>query len=139
VTMNRKEFLVKAGAGAVIALCPACLSGCSPPDIPTAPTNVDMTLNLDDPANAPLKNNGGYIYNNGLIIARLNNGTIVALSAACTHAGVAVAYDPGSNRFHCPAHGSNFATDGSVINGPAGSALVSYHVQVNGTSVHITS
>ncbi len=137
--MDRKEFLSAVGLGAAVLACQYCLGGCSIQEVPTAPTNVDLTLNLNDAAYTSLKSNGGYVYSNGLIIAKTVNGTYVALSSVCTHAGGTVVYDPANNIFHCPSHGSNFTTSGSVINGPASTPLAAYHAVLNGTSLHIYS
>ncbi len=138
--MDRKEFLSLLGVGAVAAACSACLGACkTDTGVPSAPTNVDFTLDLTDPANGSLKTNGGYIYKSGVIVARTVAGTYVAVSSTCTHAGGTVYYDAGGNRFHCPVHGSNFATDGTVLNGPAGSPLMRYNTSLNGTSLRIYS
>jgi cytochrome b6-f complex iron-sulfur subunit len=40
-------------------------------------------------------------------------------SAVCTHLGCTVGYFQNDERFHCPCHGSMFASDGSVVHGPA--------------------
>lgn len=128
------------GLGAVAVACGSCLGSCQMNNgAPSAPTNVDFTLDLTDPANASLKTNGGYIYKNGVIVTRTDAGTYVALSSICTHAGGTVYYDAAGNRFHCPVHGSNFATDGSVINGPAGSPLMKYNTSLNGNSLRVYS
>jgi thiosulfate dehydrogenase (quinone) large subunit len=52
------------------------------------------------------------------IIIREGNGTLVAHSAVCTHAGCTVGYQGG--QLVCPCHGSIFnAQTGAVITGPA--------------------
>ena len=59
--MDRKEFLASIGKGAV-TVCMACyLASCgnNPTDVPTAPTNVDFTLDLTQSANQNLNNVGG--------------------------------------------------------------------------------
>jgi cytochrome b6-f complex iron-sulfur subunit len=138
--MNRKEFLSTIGLGAAAVACSYCLNGCSPLSNPiTAPTNVDFTLDLNVPANAALKTNGGYVYNGGVIVARTTSGAYVAVSQLCTHAGGTVQYVPSSNSFYCPNHGSNFATNGSVLNGPATSSLGTYHTALTGTSLRVYS
>jgi len=43
---------------------------------------------------------------------RDGNGEIFALSPTCTHMGCKTSWD-------CPCHGSRFAVDGQVIEGPA--------------------
>ncbi len=137
--MDRKEFLSLAGAGAAAALCSACLGGCKNPDAITGPTNVNFTLDLSQPANSALTHNGGYVYNAGVIVARTTNGAYVAVSQTCTHAGSTIVYDSSANRFFCPAHGSAFATDGSVINGPASDPLTRYNTQLNGNLLKVYS
>ena len=138
--MTRKEFLASLGIGAVVLACDACLTGCqSNPVVPAPPPNVDFTLDLTDPANAALKAVGGYLYKSQLIVAHISGGSYVALSQICTHAGNNVYYDLPSNLFHCPAHGSNFNTDGAVVNGPAGSALRKYNSTLTGNSLHVFS
>ncbi len=137
--MNRKEFLNIVGFGAAAIAGSYCLGGCKVNDVASAPTNVDFTLNLNDSANSTLKSPGGYVYNSGVIVAHTTSGSYVAVSLACTHAGSTVYYDPGSNHFMCPAHGSVFATNGSVINGPASSPLATYHTALSGTSLRVYS
>ncbi len=40
-------------------------------------------------------------------------------SAHCTHMKCPLAYNAEEKSFDCPCHGSRFAMDGSVLNGPA--------------------
>ena len=133
--MDRKEFLASLGIGAAVLACTDCLQGCTPlggPGVPSAPTNVHLSVDLTASANSALKSAGGYIYSGGLIIAHLVNGSYVALSQTCTHQGGTVQYLATNNIFLCPVHGSTFATDGSVLNGPATRPLVKYNVSLNG-------
>ena len=46
-------------------------------------------------------------------------GEVHAVSATCTHLGCIVHFNAGETAWECPCHGSRFATDGSVIQGPA--------------------
>lgn len=47
------------------------------------------------------------------------DGTLHERSAVCTHLGCIVAWNPLERCWDCPCHGSQFATDGTAINGPA--------------------
>lgn len=49
-------------------------------------------------------------------------------SAVCTHLGCTVGYFQSDQRFHCPCHGSVFASDGVVQHGPAPKPLQWFEV-----------
>ncbi|MEL1253410.1 FAD-dependent oxidoreductase [Flavobacterium sp. DGU38] len=49
--------------------------------------------------------------------------SLKAFSAVCPHLGCIVQWNNDEKSFDCPCHGSRFATDGSVLNGPAESNL----------------
>lgn len=55
--------------------------------------------------------------------ARDRAGVLHELDAACTHLGCIVQFDRGEQSWNCPCHGSRFAIDGTVLDGPAVSAL----------------
>ncbi len=138
--MDRKEFLIRLGLGAVVVACTGEMLGCGNTGNPVAPpANVDFTLDLNDPANSALKNRGGALVQNRIIIAHTMSDTYIAVSVACTHQGNSVEYVSGNNQFYCPAHGSRFASDGTVVYGPAQSPLTRYNTSLNGASLRIYS
>ena len=50
---------------------------------------------------------------------RDEDGTVHALSATCTHLGCTVGWNQAEQSWDCPCHGSRFATDGRILDGPA--------------------
>jgi glycine/D-amino acid oxidase-like deaminating enzyme/nitrite reductase/ring-hydroxylating ferredoxin subunit len=50
---------------------------------------------------------------------RAPDGTLSLCSAKCTHMGCIVHWNPAERSWDCPCHGSRFATDGAVLEGPA--------------------
>ncbi|MFK8850182.1 FAD-dependent oxidoreductase [Streptomyces sp. Ac-502] len=56
-------------------------------------------------------------------VYRDEDGTAHAVSARCTHLGCLVAFNATEKAWECPCHGSRFAPDGSVLQGPATEAL----------------
>lgn len=52
-------------------------------------------------------------------ICRDLEGHLHVLSATCSHSGCVVAWNGTEQCWECPCHGSHFAPDGTVLNGPA--------------------
>jgi glycine/D-amino acid oxidase-like deaminating enzyme/nitrite reductase/ring-hydroxylating ferredoxin subunit len=64
---------------------------------------------------------GAVVHVNGDAVAafRDDDGTVRAVSAVCTHLGCLVNFNPAERSWDCPCHGSRFAVDGAVLEGPA--------------------
>ena len=52
-------------------------------------------------------------------VYRAEDGTLHAVSLRCTHMGCLVRFNAAERSWDCPCHGSRFALDGSVLEGPA--------------------
>ncbi|HXC06834.1 MAG TPA: Rieske 2Fe-2S domain-containing protein, partial [Bacteroidia bacterium] len=108
--MERKEFLALVGTSIAAITIGSCLSGCQKQSSSPAAPSVNFNLNLADPANNALSTPGGYVYSQGVIVARTQAGGYLAVSQSCTHAGASVVYQNSGNMFYCPAHGSTFSS-----------------------------
>lgn len=136
--MDRKQFLKLTGLSVSALLFANCFYGCD--DAGTnAPTNVDFNLDLNDPNYSILKQNGGFVVKNGILIAKTIAGSYIAISSKCPHEGVTVEYQPSQDRIECPAHGSIFSNAGKKQSGPASKDLVQYKVEVKGDVLRIYS
>ena len=63
-------------------------------------------------------------------VYRDEGGELHAVSPVCTHLGCDVAWNRAEKSWDCPCHGSRFAPDGRVINGPAVTGLASKPLRV---------
>jgi glycine/D-amino acid oxidase-like deaminating enzyme/nitrite reductase/ring-hydroxylating ferredoxin subunit len=52
-------------------------------------------------------------------VHRADDGMLHAVSAVCTHLACLVSWNPAERSWDCPCHGSRYAADGTVIQGPA--------------------
>ncbi|MER7838148.1 FAD-dependent oxidoreductase [Streptomyces sp. NPDC096040] len=52
-------------------------------------------------------------------VHRDESGQLQAVSATCTHLGCLVAFNRAEQAWECPCHGSRFAPDGRILQGPA--------------------
>lgn len=139
--MDRKDFLALMGAGSAALLASACLGGCAKQaageSAPPPPANVDFTIDLTQAAYAPLQRNGGYVYANGILIARTLAGNLLAVQQYCTHQQVTLVYQGNQQRFYCGGHQGTFSEAGLPLSGPVSVALRTYTTQVNGNLLRV--
>jgi glycine/D-amino acid oxidase-like deaminating enzyme/nitrite reductase/ring-hydroxylating ferredoxin subunit len=67
-------------------------------------------------------------------VYRDDDGKVHAVSARCTHLGCLVHFNDAERAWECPCHGSRFAVDGAVIQGPANHPLEPKDVAEGSTS-----
>jgi cytochrome b6-f complex iron-sulfur subunit len=139
--MTRRDLVQKILIGGVTFLVlPPVLNSCSKQDPGgsggTPPPGNKVTLDLTNASYTALNNVGGFVVVQGIIVANTASG-YVALDSTCTHLGCTVAYSSTNNNFPCPCHGSVFSAAGSVVTGPATTALKSYTVLKSGNVLTI--
>jgi cytochrome b6-f complex iron-sulfur subunit len=115
-----------------------CIQACSKTSTsPQGPSNIDFTLDLTQSSNVALKNDGGMVYSQGVLVAKTKSGTYIAVAATCTHQGSTVQYRLSSDDIYCASHGSVFSDTGSVKQGPASTALKQYATTLTGNSLRV--
>ncbi len=114
----------------------------APGEILPAPVGGEVTLSLSQyptlaqPGGVEEGTPNGEV--NALLVIALAAGQYAALNPLCTHANCAfVEFKPADGLLHCPCHGSVFATDGTVRQGPATQPLKTYPATFDGTAVHV--
>lgn len=137
--MERRDFLKNTIAVCGLGLIPVgVIESCSKQSF-TGPKDVDLTLDLNNAANASLNTIGGSVIVKGVIVIRQNAATVVALSATCTHQGCTVGYNTGNTTLVCPCHGGVYNISGAVVSGPPPSALTKYTATLSGNIVTVKS
>jgi cytochrome b6-f complex iron-sulfur subunit len=138
---SRRDFLCL-GAAAAAAACGGCaISGSRKAGVAVEPkqgavrlTEAQSTALLASKGSILLKPKG--VHDKILVVHPADN-TLHAVSAICTHMGCTVDYNKDIDRIDCPCHGSRFAVDGSVIQGPAKRPLKQYDVTTENGQVLI--
>jgi Rieske Fe-S protein len=103
------------------------------------PIFIDLTMpqyqvlaNAGGALKIPNRNDNRY----PIIVNRVSENKIVALSSKCTYLGCEVSL-PENNVIKCSCHGSIFDGDGKIILGPAKKALKAFNVLFKGTTITI--
>lgn len=148
--MNRRDLVQKVLlGGTVLLVVPSVLQSCTKDPaidpnnsnptggIPPVPgTKIDLDLGLAE--NSSLNTKGSSKIVKGVLIINSGDDNFIALSSICTHQGCTVEYNSSANNIQCPCHGSTFSTMGSVVTGPAVSALRSYSISKTGNILSIS-
>lgn len=159
--MKRGEFLRSLGLSSAALMSFYCLgttmTSCSGSDdpAPATPTTpgtgtatgltgnadtgkgaIDFTLDLNNADYSKLKTQGEFVKVGSVLVANVKGGKYVAMQRLCTHQQQdAIGYRLAEDNFYCNpnvgGHGSVFATDGSVKNGPSRSAMKLYTTTLN--------
>ncbi|NJL54849.1 MAG: cytochrome b6-f complex iron-sulfur subunit [Leptolyngbyaceae cyanobacterium RM2_2_4] len=73
-----------------------------------------------------------------LTVTEANTLDAIGIVDNCTHLGCTFPWNGVEQQFQCPCHGSRFASDGSVVRGPADRPLKLVHVLVEGEAIWIS-
>jgi cytochrome b6-f complex iron-sulfur subunit len=142
--IDRRTFLTWVSVGGLASSIPVVLAACQPKsEQPTSPISsprpdgsviVGKVADLD--AQNFLQSQVAFAPDPILVVRDPNNAdTLHAVNAKCTHKGCVVEWKTDGQEFVCPCHGSKFAVDGTVTNGPATTPLAIYPVTTEGTDI----
>jgi Rieske Fe-S protein len=119
-----------AAAPAASAAAPAASGAAPAASAAAAPAVKGIAALADVPVGG-----GKVLADAKIVLTQPTAGNVKAFSAVCTHAGCTVV-DVSSGTINCPCHGSRFSvTDGSVVKGPAPTALAPVAVTVKGDQI----
>jgi cytochrome b6-f complex iron-sulfur subunit len=140
---SRRAVLEGIGVAAVALLAGCGSNGADLPSATTTTCGADTCIDLTDAANSDLTQTGGTMRfdtaNDTILVARMSDTTVIALSAVCTHAGCIVDFNSSAQRIDCACHGSEFGVDGHVIQGPARSPLKVYAATLSNNTITVTT
>jgi menaquinol-cytochrome c reductase iron-sulfur subunit len=139
---DRREFLLKLGAGAGVAAITVQAGASLRSLVPNVSYDSPTTVKLGLPSEFPegLK----FLPDERVLVFREGN-TFHAISAVCTHLGCTVRAEPLANpqmtdadgaplklthRFLCPCHGSQYQGDGTNVAGPAPKPLAWFRLSI---------
>jgi len=142
---SRRAMLAAAGGLTVAALLSACgdqYSGLTVPQVNDAKGDGSADAGTGGGETSADAGTGGSLLTtvdkvpvgggkvvDGVLVMQPTEGKFRAFEAACPHQGVQVS-PPKDGKITCPAHGAQFALDGSVTNGPAKSDLKRVKIKI---------
>jgi cytochrome b6-f complex iron-sulfur subunit len=140
IIMRRRTFLSGMGLGWLLtwagAIVPTVLAACGRPGTsgqkdPEGYQPVGTIADLDQKGQLLVEQTPPIL----VLRNPSNPQTLVAVNPTCTHQGCLVAWKAERKSLACPCHGSAFAADGQLLQGPADRALASYPVKTDGKTV----
>jgi Rieske Fe-S protein len=131
--LDRRQVLVRAGVAAVGVAAAGVLAACSgssggdggtTQEAPAADGSLAKVADIPVGGAISAKDADG----KPILLTQPEAGTVVGLSAICTHQGCTVA--PDDDHLSCPCHGSTYDLEGKNTGGPAPSPLPPFDVHV---------
>jgi Rieske Fe-S protein len=124
------DWASRAAAGLDQAILGQPASGQPASPQPASGQPPSLALTSDVPVGG-----GKILADKKIVITQPRAGSFEAFNAVCTHQGCTVSSVSGGT-INCPCHGSKFGiANGSVVTGPAASALAPVSIKVQGTSI----
>jgi nitrite reductase/ring-hydroxylating ferredoxin subunit len=126
-TVGRRAVVL--GSLACGVLGAGALSACSVATVASPSSGGSASGPIGSTSEVPV--GGAAFFSGGVVVTQATAGSFAAFSTRCPHQGSLVSQQDG-DQLVCPAHGSHFALDGSVVQGPAQTGLTNVPVSVEG-------
>lgn len=127
--LTRRDFFNEVAAGALgvaaVGATIVTLKYLAPNVLFEPPTRFRVGTPDDFPVNSVT-----YFQDQKVYIVRTRDGGFFAMTAVCTHLGCITKWNPEADQVQCPCHGSKFARDGKVDQGPAPKPLPHYALRL---------
>jgi Rieske Fe-S protein len=124
---NRRDFLSQATFWTTAGTVGFAAVGIARMPMPGVLPGKSAALKIGSPGDYPVSNDPVRVPGQNLFLVHDSEG-YWAVSAICPHLGCIVAAQP--DGFSCPCHGSRFAPNGRVVQGPAPSPLAWYELSL---------
>lgn len=156
--MDRREFLNWIGVGAVASSLPVAIAACQSETTQSDTSSSETSESTGSSRVGEILEDGSFVIGSvsdldstgfltgrpafatgSVIVVRdpVNTDTIYAVDSFCPHQGCSVAWENSASGFICPCHGSAFAADGSLTNGPATDPLETFTTSIDGDDVTV--
>ncbi len=140
-TIDRKEFLQKAGAAALLTSMGISLISCGDDDDTSTPDvggDTGITFDISSGVFQSLQAEDAWLLHpvENILIVNVA-GSLRAFTSVCTHSACTRDWAFTGELARCTCHGSEFDNRGQVVTGPANRALAEFSVSQDGNIVTI--
>ena len=151
LSVTRRKFM-KIASGSIVMVCTALLG------IPFLGSIIDPglkkimasfskigglgSIQKNQPVNIPFLTSSEDAYLNetemhNVWIVKYSDDNITAFSPICPHLGCSYGWDPPSNHFKCPCHGSVWDINGKVLAGPSPRGLDTLPIKIKDDIIYV--
>lgn len=139
--LTRRKFLKTVGGAVTLTAAPILLESCAAGLAAYRGEFDGKTITIPQSEAVALAAPNGVMlvrapnFPIAIALRRLEGKGLIALSTVCTHKGCEVRLMP--EAFECPCHGSAYARDGAVVEGPATQPLQRFAITENSEAIII--